>query len=81
MGRGEAGRDLKTTELAKLFGHDPKTIVNWTARAEAPLPHYRTPGRQYRFSPAEVVAWCNLHGFRCPDALRALAQASPAAAA
>jgi phage terminase Nu1 subunit (DNA packaging protein) len=77
----DKGRDLKTSELAKLFGHDPKTIVNWTCRPEAPLPSYRTPGRQYRFNPAEVVAWCERHAFRCPDGLRALAPPTRAAAA
>ncbi len=61
------GRYLTPGDLAALCDVDTKTIRDWANRRG--LPHVRTPGRQRRFKPHEVVPWLRKRGYSVPRIL------------
>ena len=44
---------MRVKDVAALFGVEQKTVHNWVALGM--IPHFRTPGRHVRFTPAEVA--------------------------
>jgi excisionase family DNA binding protein len=67
-------KPLTSQQLANLFKVSLQTIHNWANKG---MPHTKTPGRQLRFDPTEVRAYCERHGYDTPPALLALVEVQP----
>lgn len=64
--------------IAAVCGVNVKTIHNWADKEY--LPCFRTPGRQLRFKPREIVPWLREKGYDVPRAMADIAKADAAAA-
>jgi hypothetical protein len=74
-----ASNVLKTSEVARFWRVDPKTVRGWIATRG--FPAFYTPGGHARHDVAKVTEWAREHGEALPPAFEALLPPVPAVAA